>query len=166
MINKIESKILDWEQAKVVVSTWKDSGEQIVFTNGCFDIMHFGHFKYLAEARSLGDRLIIGLNSTDSVRKLKGPNRPINDENTRLFQLASLEFVDLVVVFDQETPLDLIQLLLPDILVKGGDWPVDKIVGADIVINNGGSVKSLAFTKGYSTTGIIEKIKQSISDKF
>lgn len=159
MIEKIQSKILNREQAASKTAAWKSSGQRVVFTNGCFDLLHFGHLHYLAEARSLGDRLIIGLNSEDSVRRLKGPHRPINDENTRRFQLASLEFVDAVVVFEQDTPYELIALLQPDILVKGGDWKAEQIVGSDIVLSKGGSVKSLPFIEGYSTTLIEQKIK-------
>lgn len=159
MIKKIESKILNWKQAEKIVSKWKAANERIVFTNGCFDLLHFGHLHYLAEARDLGERLVIGLNSEDSVRRLKGPHRPINDEKTRQFQLASLEFVDAVVVFEQDTPYDLIVLLKPDVLVKGGDWKADQIVGSDIVLSNGGTVKSLPFVEGYSTTNIEQKIK-------
>lgn len=159
MIKKIESKILNWDQAQEKISTWKANDEKIVFTNGCFDLLHFGHLHYLAEARDLGERLVIGLNSEDSVRRLKGPHRPINDKKTRQFQLASLEFVDAVIVFEGDTPYDLIARLKPDILVKGGDWKADQIVGSDIVLSNGGVVKSLPFIQGYSTTNIEQKIK-------
>lgn len=159
MIKKIGSKILSWDQAQEKISNWKAKNEKIVFTNGCFDLLHFGHLHYLAEARDFGQRLIIGLNSEDSVRRLKGPHRPINDEKTRQFQLASLEFVDAVVIFEGDTPYDLIALLKPDILVKGGDWKADQIVGSDIVLSNGGDVRSLPFVEGYSTTNIEQKIK-------
>jgi len=159
LIEKIQSKIVNWKQAAEKISTWKQADETVVFTNGCFDLLHFGHLHYLAEARSLGARLVVGLNSKDSVRRLKGPHRPINDENTRRFQMASLEFVDAVVVFEQDTPYELIALLQPDILVKGGDWKADQIVGSEIVLSNGGTVKSLPFIKGYSTTLIEQKIK-------
>ncbi len=159
MIEKIGSKILTWKQAKAAVSHWKSAYEHIVFTNGCFDILHYGHLHYLAEARSLGHRLIVGLNSGNSVRRLKGPSRPVNDEMTRQFQLASLEFVDAVVIFEQDTPYELIALLQPDVLVKGGDWQPDQIVGSEIVLSYGGTVKSLPFVKGYSTTSLVEKIK-------
>ncbi len=163
MIEKIQSKILSWEQAQKEIAAWKANNERIVFTNGCFDLLHFGHLHYLAEARNLGDRLVIGLNSEDSVRKLKGPNRPINDEKTREFQLASLEFVDAVVVFEQDTPIDLITMLQPDVLVKGGDWKASQIVGSDVILSNGGTVKSLPFIEGYSTTLIEQKIKNQRS---
>lgn len=155
----VTAKIQDWQGTAMLVQHWRSEGLRTVFTNGCFDILHYGHINYLARARDLGDRLIVGLNSAGSVRRLKGPNRPINDEATRLHLMAALSFVDAVVVFDQDTPLELIQLLKPDVLVKGGDWQPDQIVGADIVISNGGSVLSLPFIDGYSTTAIETKIK-------
>jgi rfaE bifunctional protein nucleotidyltransferase chain/domain len=159
--SRISALIQDWEQAVKTVSNWKQAGDKIVFTNGCFDLLHFGHLHYLAESRDLGTRLVIGLNSSESVSKLKGPHRPINDEKTRATMLASLKMVDLVVIFNQETPLELIQLLTPDILVKGGDWQPEQIVGSDWVLQHGGIVKSLGFIDGYSTTNIEKKIKSS-----
>lgn len=159
--DKIASKIQDWKTAQQTARNWKKTDEIVVFTNGCFDILHYGHLHYLAAAADLGNRLIIGLNSEDSVKRLKGTHRPINDNLTREFTLASLEFVDLVVIFEEDTPLELIKTLIPNILVKGGDYKVDQIVGADIVIENGGKVARLPFVKGYSTTNIEEKIKNS-----
>lgn len=161
MFEKIQSKIKNWEALGETVKEWKALENKIVFTNGCFDILHFGHIHYLAEARSLGDRLIVGVNSADSVKRLKGPHRPINDDATRLHLLAALECVDAVVVFEEDTPLDLIKMVLPDILVKGGDWKPEQIVGSEIVLANGGEVESLAFKAGYSTTSIEEKIRRS-----
>lgn len=161
MFKKIQAKIQSWETIQLTVSQWKSAGEKIVFTNGCFDILHFGHIHYLAEARDLGDRLVIGLNSAASVKRLKGSHRPINDEATRQHLLAALEFVDAVVVFEEDTPLELIKIILPDVIVKGGDWKSEQIVGSDIVLENGGEVKSLAFKEGYSTTSIEEKIRKS-----
>lgn len=155
----IQAKTGDWAFAKKKVSYWQDTGREVVFTNGCFDILHFGHLHYLAEARQLGDKLVIGLNATDSVKRLKGSHRPIQDEATRLYMLASLEFVDLVVLFEEDTPLELISWLVPDILVKGGDYRPEEIVGADLVLANGGEVKTLDFIEGYSTTAIENKIK-------
>ena len=140
------------------VKAWKASGEKIVFTNGCFDLIHRGHIHYLREARQLGDRLIIALNSDHSVAALKGSHRPINDEWTRTEVMAAFEFVDAVIVFEEATPYDLIKYLLPDVLVKGGDWKVEDIVGSDIVLAQGGEVKSLAFIEGYSTTALERKI--------
>lgn len=134
------------------------SGKRIVFTNGCFDILHRGHVEYLNEAKKLADLLIVGLNSDSSVKKLKGPERPVNREQDRKFVLENLRCVDQVAIFDEQTPLNLIKEVKPDILVKGGDWSVDQIVGSDFVLGQGGKVMSLRFVKGYSTTKIIEKI--------
>lgn len=160
MLSGIQTKILDWKHAKIIAFNWQSSGEKLVFTNGCFDLLHYGHIHYLAQARSLGDRLMIGLNSQESVARLKGNHRPIKDEKTRSFQLAAMSIVDAVVVFDGDTPFELIKLVQPDVLVKGGDWKPDQIIGADIVLAKGGEVKSLAFIEGYSTTSIEEKIKK------
>jgi len=158
--NKIASKVQDWKTATETVKSWQKKGEILVFTNGCFDILHYGHLHYLAAAADLGDRLVIGLNSALSVKRLKGEHRPINDDLTRQFTLASLEFVDLVVEFDEDTPFDLIKRLSPNVLVKGGDYEIHQIVGADIVMENGGKVETLSFVKGYSTTNIEDKIKK------
>ena len=117
-----------------IIEGWKNKGERIVFTNGCFDILHRGHIHYLYEAGQLGDKLIVGLNSDSSVSRLKGEGRPVKDEKNRAEILASLVMVDMVIIFDKDTPLELIRALTPDILVKGGDWPVDKILGADHVL--------------------------------
>jgi D-beta-D-heptose 7-phosphate kinase/D-beta-D-heptose 1-phosphate adenosyltransferase len=133
-------------------------GKKIVFTNGCFDLLHVGHVRYLQEARSLGDFLIVALNTDASVKKLKGPDRPVQMQDDRAEILAALECINGVTFFDEPTPIAVIEKVKPDILVKGGDWPVEKIVGADFVLKNGGSVKSLPFHKGRSTTGLIEKI--------
>lgn len=160
-IQKVKHKIKDWAAAKTQVDEWKDANESIVFTNGCFDLLHYGHLHYLAEAKALGDKLIIGLNSKQSVRRLKGKHRPINDDLTRSYLLASLEFVDMVVFFEENTPLELITLLLPGLLVKGGDYKAQEIVGYDVVTKHGGKVNILAFIEGYSTTNIEKKIKGS-----
>ncbi len=164
-INQIKRKVLDWPSAKQVVQQWQDSGLEIVFTNGCFDLLHYGHLHYLAEAKDLGDKLIVGLNSADSVRRLKGDHRPINDELTRQINLASLQFVDLVVAFEQDTPQEIIDLLLPDILVKGGDYTIEDIVGANTVLEHGGQVKTLDFIPGYSTTSIEQRIRSMHKDQ-
>lgn len=164
-INQIKRKVLDWPSAKQVVQQWQDSGLEIVFTNGCFDLLHYGHLHYLAEAKDLGDKLIVGLNSADSVRRLKGDHRPINDELTRQINLASLQFVDLVVAFEQDTPQEIIDLLLPDILVKGGDYTIEDIVGANTVLEQGGQVKTLDFIPGYSTTSIEQRIRSMHKDQ-
>ena len=139
---------------------WRATGKKIVFTNGCFDILHHGHIDYLARAASLGNRLVIGLNTDASVRKLKGEERPLNQEQDRAFQLAALLFVDAVCFFEEETPAELIQVVRPDILVKGGDYKPEQIVGADFVQSYGGSVEVIPFVQGYSTTGLIDRIKK------
>lgn len=133
----------------------------LVFTNGCFDLLHRGHIDYLQQARELGSSLVVGINSDSSVKQLgKDPDRPINDQQERAVVLAALECVDLVVVFEEDTPLRLIEEINPDVLVKGGDWPVDKIVGADHVRSNGGSVYSIQIRYPTSTTGLINRIRQ------
>lgn len=134
-------------------------GKKVVFTNGCFDILHRGHLMYLNEARALGDELIIGLNSDTSVKRLKGEDRPVNNEDDRLYMLENLKAVSKVFIFEEDTPYDLIDAVKPNILVKGGDWAVDQIVGHDIVTANGGEVLSLNFEDGYSTTNLISKIQ-------
>jgi rfaE bifunctional protein nucleotidyltransferase chain/domain len=154
----IESKIQTEAQLELTLSQWRAAGDKVVFTNGCFDLLHFGHLHYLADARDLGDRLVVGLNSAASVRRLKGPTRPINDELTRTHLLAALSMVDAIVVFEGDTPLELIKLVQPEILVKGGDWKPEQIVGADVVLARGGQVLSLPFVEGYSTTNIEQKI--------
>lgn len=133
-------------------------GKKVVFTNGCFDILHRGHVAYLNEAKALGDVLVVGLNSDSSVKELKGPERPINAEQDRKFVLENLKAVDHVEIFSEQTPYNLIDEVQPDILVKGGDWKASDIVGSDIVLNRGGQVLSLNFVNGYSTTNIITKI--------
>lgn len=159
MIKEIEAKILDWKAAQKQRQAWQSLDIKVVFTNGCFDLLHYGHIQYLAQARELGDALIIGLNSAASVSRLKGPGRPINDEITRLWQMAALQFVDMVVPFEADTPADLINLLRPDVLVKGGDYEISEIVGADSVLQSGGEVRVLPYINGYSTTSIEEKIR-------
>jgi D-glycero-beta-D-manno-heptose 1-phosphate adenylyltransferase len=159
--SKIHDKIKSFDEIAESVKDWQSKDYTIVFTNGCFDLLHYGHIHYLSEARDLGDKLIVGLNSAASVRRLKGINRPINDELTRQHLLAALAFVNAVVVFEDDTPYDLIKLIEPDILVKGGDWQPSQIVGSDIVLARGGEVRSLPFIEGYSTTNIEKKIKES-----
>jgi rfaE bifunctional protein nucleotidyltransferase chain/domain len=154
-----ESKILSRELLLQRVAMWRFLNKKVVFTNGCFDILHKGHIDYLSKARDLGDVLIIGLNSDDSVRKLKGDERPLQDEKTRAMILASLRFVEATCLFDEGTPLDLIGLVKPDVLVKGGDYTEDDIVGADIVKANGGVVVTIPLTPGHSTSGLIERLK-------
>lgn len=158
----INSKVYaDAQEAKLDIDKWKAFNDKVVFTNGCFDILHLGHIDYLAKAADLGDRLIIGLNSDASVARLKGENRPIIDQKTRALKLASLVFVDAVVLFTEDTPLDAITTLRPNVLVKGGDYTVDAIVGAKEVTDKGGDVVVIPFLKGHSTTSIVKKILDS-----
>lgn len=147
----------DKTELKRRISIYKFQGKKIVFTNGCFDILHRGHIEYLAKAASLGDVLIIGLNTDASVRKLKGENRPVQDEKSRALILSSLRFVSHVILFDEETPYELIKALQPDILVKGADYKEDEIIGADIVKRNGGKVETIEFVDGFSTSNILDK---------
>ncbi|MFA6237286.1 MAG: D-glycero-beta-D-manno-heptose 1-phosphate adenylyltransferase [Bacteriovorax sp.] len=137
----------------------KNKGKKIVFTNGCFDILHLGHVEYLNEAKAQGDVLIIGLNSDKSVKKLKGADRPINNENDRKSMLLNLKAVDCVQIFTEETPFEIIKLIKPQVLVKGGDWKPEQIIGSDFVIANGGIVKSLMFKGGYSTSNLIQAVQ-------
>ena len=139
----------------------KAKGKNLVFTNGCFDILHRGHVSYLNSAKKEGDLLIVGLNSDASVKRLKGESRPINYEQDRKFVLENLKAVDFVEIFDEDTPLELIKQVCPNLLVKGGDWKPDQIVGSDFVLERGGEVKSLTFIDGKSTTGTIEKILET-----
>ena len=157
----IKQKIVSSERLAELVSSWKAEGKKIVFTNGCFDLLHAGHIAYLSEAADLGDKLIVGLNSDSSVQCIKGPERPVNNEQTRASVLAAMFFIDAVVFFSDDTPLELIKNVLPAILVKGGDYTIDTIVGAAETMANGGKVEVLTFLPGYSSTAIIEKIKKS-----
>jgi D-glycero-beta-D-manno-heptose 1-phosphate adenylyltransferase len=154
-----KDKILPLEQSLGKIKAWKEQGFMLVFTNGCFDILHLGHVDYLEKAKNTGDKLIVGLNTDASVRLLKGPDRPINDEMSRARLLAALSFVDLVILFNEETPLELIRAVEPDILVKGNDYEIKNIVGAKFVMENGGKVITLDLIEGVSTTRIINKIK-------
>lgn len=142
------------------LASLKSQNKKIVFTNGCFDLLHVGHVRYLQEAKKLGDVLVIGVNSDASVKRLKGPTRPVQIEADRAEILAALGAVDYTVIFTEDTPLKLIEAVKPDILVKGGDWKIDQIVGSDFVINNGGKVMSLQFVDGKSTTKLIEKAQK------
>lgn len=154
-------KLMDPEELCAILKVKRSRGMKIVFTNGCFDIIHAGHVTYLSKARSLGDCLVVGLNSDASVRRLgKGPERPVNNERARAVVLAALACVDHIVVFEEDTPLNLICKILPDVLVKGGDWSTETIVGADIVMSSGGRVLTIPFEEGFSTTSIIRRIRQ------
>jgi len=152
-------KITDITSLKRKIAAWRLLDKKIVFTNGVFDLLHTGHITYLTKAAELGEKLIIGLNTDASVKRLKGTDRPVNDENSRALLLASLFFVDAIVLFDDDIPLNLITQLMPDILVKGADYTIDNIVGAKEVIANGGEVKTIDFVDGFSSTSIIQKIK-------
>jgi len=152
------NKIKTLAEAKDECSRIKASGKRIVFTNGCFDILHPGHVRYLSEARELGDFLVVAVNSDLSVRIIKGPKRPILEQQARAELVAALESVDLVLIFAEENPLRVIQNLLPDILVKGGDWAESEMIGADVVRKSGGQVKRIPFVTGFSTTDIIDRI--------
>lgn len=156
----IQQKILAGEALQQQLAVWKFRGEKIVFTNGCFDLLHYGHLAYLMEARSLGRRLVVGLNSDASVQRLKGAHRPIKDQQSRLWLMASLAYVDAVVIFEEDTPELLIRSVTPDVLVKGGDYEIEQIVGADFVVEQGGEVRVLPFVPGYSTTALEEKIRR------
>jgi len=159
ILDAINNKIVTIPQLEERLKARK--GEKVVFTNGCFDLVHRGHVDYLSRARDLGDLLVLGLNSDASVRRLKGPERPIVDEQSRALLLAAFSFVDYVVLFDEDTPLNLIQHVQPDVLVKGGDYKVEDIVGYDVVMAKGGEVVTIDFVEGFSTTRIVEKLRQS-----
>lgn len=161
---QIQQKILSYAELEKKSSIWKKQGETVVFTNGCFDLLHLGHISYLTMAKSLGTKLVVGMNSTSSIKQLKGPKRPINDQETRTTLMAAFAFVDAVSVFEEDTPIKLINACLPQILVKGGDWKPEQIVGSDIVLRTGGKVLSLPFITGYSSTNLIEMIVKSQYD--
>ena len=158
-VELIEKKIKTIDQAIAQIHAWKTTGKTFSFTNGCFDILHPGHLFSLAQAAKEADFLVVGLNSDKSVQTLKGPTRPINNTQSRAIVLANLLVVDMVVIFEEETPLNLIKTLLPDVMVKGGDYTIDQIVGAKEVIENGGKVIINPIVAGFSTTQLIEKIK-------
>jgi len=169
-LNNIQQKIFLLDALKTKATTWKFKGENIAFTNGCFDIIHRGHIEYLAQTANFGNRLVVAVNSDDSVKRLaKGDSRPIQDEYSRALIIAALEFVDAVIIFNEDTPFELISQLNPTVLIKGGDYnptitdPTDKkyIVGSDIVKANGGSVEVIQFVDGFSTSKIEAKIKNS-----
>lgn len=159
-MSQSNQKIQSQTQLKAQIEAWQAEGLKVVFSNGCFDIVHLGHIDYLEKARTMGDKLVIGLNSDESVKLLKGPSRPVNDEYARARMLAAFQFVDGVTVFKEETPKQLIAYLIPDVLVKGSDYAVEDIVGADTVMAHGGEVKTIDLVEGFSTSKLIEKIKQ------
>ena len=157
-LTTIKNKLLSREALETKLAEWRSAGETIVFTNGCFDILHRGHVEYLAQAADLGDKLIIGLNTDASVKRLKGESRPVNDEKSRALLLSALQFVDAVVFFDEDTPYELIKQVQPDILVKGNDYKPEEIVGYDIVTAKGGKVLTIDLVEGFSTTNIIKRL--------
>lgn len=160
-----EKKVVVFSRLKALASSLRAKGKRIVFTNGCFDILHAGHVKYLEKAKSLGDVLILGLNSDCSVKKIKGPSRPIVSQKDRAVVIASLGFVDYVAIFGDATPLRLIKAVRPHVLVKGADWKIGKIVGADFVKSYGGRVVAIPLVKGRSTTGLIRRIQKNFDEK-
>ncbi len=156
---KLKDKIINVYKIADITKELHASARKIVFTNGCFDIIHAGHVSYLSQAKALGDILIVGLNSDASVRRLKGDKRPINAEQDRAIVLAAFSFVDYVVIFEEDTPYELIKQVQPNILVKGGDWQASEIIGSDIVLEHGGIVQSLNLVEGLSTTSILHRLK-------
>jgi D-glycero-beta-D-manno-heptose 1-phosphate adenylyltransferase len=154
----ITQKIIPFDKIDPIIAYWKFLNKKIVFTNGCFDILHRGHIVYLAKAASYGDLLVIGLNSDLSVKNIKGPSRPIQDQQSRALILAALHFVSHIILFDEDTPYNLIKKVQPDVLVKGADYKPEDIVGYDIVTAKGGEIVTIDFVEGYSTTGIIKKM--------
>ena len=153
-------KICDWEEAKIRAQSWKKAGHRIGFTNGCFDILHAGHVRYLQNSAAQAHQLIVGLNSDSSVQILKGSSRPFVPEDDRAYVLSGLEAVAVIVIFEEETPLELIEWLEPDVLMKGGDYKAKEIVGYDSVTKRGGVVKVLPFLNGHSTTNIVQRIRE------
>jgi len=159
---RLKNKILSRPEMDDILIQIREKGLSIVFTNGCFDVLHKGHIHYLAEASDMADILIIGLNTDASVKRLKGPNRPVLDQGSRAIALSALVFVDYIVLFGEDTPLELLKIIKPNILVKGGDYQVEAIIGYDFVTSYGGKVITLPLVKGYSTTSIIKKIDSDI----
>lgn len=157
-LEAIRNKIVTAAAASTIITNWRKNDCKVVFTNGCFDLLHLGHIEYLSKAAAHGDYLVVGLNTDASVNRLKGKTRPVNDERSRSMVLASLSFISLIVLFSDDTPYELIKILQPDILVKGADYQTEQIVGYDIVTGRGGSVLTLDFVKGYSTSAIEKKI--------
>jgi rfaE bifunctional protein nucleotidyltransferase chain/domain len=162
-VNAIEKKIFTLPQLLAQLASWRVTDKTVAFTNGCFDILHEGHIASLSQAASEADFLVVGVNSDSSTKRLKGPDRPVNHEHSRALLLASLAIVDAVVIFEEDTPLQLISAIQPDVLVKGGDYTIEQIVGAKEVIARGGKVVINPIVEGFSTTGIIQQIKASFS---
>ena len=159
--NTLKNKLFSLENLKLQVKEWKATGEKVVFTNGCFDLVHQGHIEVLARTADLGTKLIVGLNSDSSIQKIKNETRPIIQQQSRAILLASFSFVDAVVLFSEDTPINLISALLPHVLAKGGDYEIETVVGHEVVHKNGGGVILVPFVDGFSSTTIIEKIRNS-----
>jgi len=158
-LKKINNKIFDLQNLMKKIEKWRSENKKIVFTNGCFDLIHLGHIEILARSSDFGDKLIIGVNSDLSIKKLKGKNRPIIEESSRIKQLSALEFVDAVVLFDEDTPLKLIESIKPNVITKGGDYKAKNVIGNEVVSQKNGEVVIIPLTQGYSTTSILNKIK-------
>ena len=158
-LNKLQSKIYTLDQLIDKVSNWKDQNKKIVFTNGCFDLIHLGHVEVLARSSDLGDKLIVAINSDESIAKIKGTNRPIIEEESRVKQIAALDFVDAVILFQQDTPIKIISSITPNVITKGGDYKISDVVGYESVQENNSEVAIIPLTQGYSTTSILDKIK-------
>ena len=158
-LERVKNKIFNKNNLLEKLEVWRSANKKIVFTNGCFDLIHLGHIEVLARSADLGDILIIGVNTDSSIKELKGNNRPIIEENSRVKQLASLEFVDAVILFNEQTPLELIKVVKPNIITKGGDYNSEQVIGNEIAVKNEGEVIIIPLTQGYSTTSILNKIK-------
>ena len=158
-LNKLKAKIFNIKDLAKIINEWRLNGDKIVFTNGCFDLIHLGHLEILARSADLGDKLIVGINSDVSIKKIKGNSRPIIEEDSRAKQLAAIEFIDAVILFNEDTPYNLINILKPDVLTKGGDYKKNDIVGNQLINKEQGEVVIIPLTQGYSTTSILEKIK-------
>ncbi len=161
-LQTLKGKIVSRTEIQEIALELKKASKTIVFSNGCFDLVHRGHVEYLAQARDLADVFILGLNTDASVRRLKGAQRPLQDEMARAVLMAGFSFIDYVVLFDEDTPYELISEIIPDVLVKGNDYKLEDVVGYDVVTQNGGAVKTIPLVEGYSTTNIVEKIKKSM----
>ncbi len=157
-LKKIQNKILTLDELLTSLKKHRENNKKIVFTNGCFDILHRGHIEYLAQAADLADIMVIGLNTDKSVSRLKGLDRPLQDEISRAISMAAIQYIDYVVLFDEETPLNLIENIKPDVLVKGSDYKIEDIVGYNVLMKYGGEIKTIDFVEGYSTTKIVDKI--------
>ncbi len=158
-LNKLKAKIFHIEDFTQILKEWRSDDNKIVFTNGCFDLIHLGHLEILARSADLGDKLIVGINSDKSIKRIKGKSRPIIGEGSRAKQLAAIEFVDAVILFNEDTPYDLISLINPDIITKGGDYKKNEVIGNELINKKAGEVVIIPLTQGYSTTSILEKIK-------